>query len=77
MFLLNVFLYFTDGSQKTLTFIFDEDMIEITEDDILKKLFLFISKTKWRTLSYISCESAYENTNNIIKYPRYIDSFDV
>lgn len=76
MFLLNVLLYFKDGSQKLLTFFFDDDTIEITEEDVFDKIFLFISKYKWRTLVSITCESAEENRNNTIIFPTYIDSFD-
>jgi hypothetical protein len=50
MFLLNVLLKFNDGSQKPLTFLFEDDVIEITEEDIFDKVFLFISKYKLRTL---------------------------
>ena len=76
MFLLNVLLYFKDGSQKPLTFFFDDDTIEITEEDVFDKIFLFISKYKLRTLLSISCESAEENRNSTIKFPTYINSFD-
>lgn len=76
MFLLNVLLYFNDGSQKTLTFFFHDDTIEITTDDIFDKLFLFISKYKLRTLLSISCESAQENNMNTITFPTHINSFE-
>ena len=76
MFLLNVLLYFKDGSQKRFIFLFDDNTIEITEDDIFDKLFLFISKSKMKKLLYIACESPQENIINIKKYPTYIDSFD-
>ena len=75
MFLLNVLLYFKDGSQKPFTFFFDDDIIEIMEEDVFDKLFLFISKYKLRTLLSILCESAQENRNNTITFPSYIDSF--
>jgi len=75
MFLLNVLLYFNDGSQKPLTFFFDDDTIQITEEDIFDKIFLFVSKSRLRTLLSISCERAEENRNNTIEYPRHIDSF--
>ena len=76
MFLLNVLLYFKDGSQKPLTFFFDDHTIEITEEDVFDKIFLFISKYKLRTLVSITYESAQENRINTIIFPRYIDSFD-
>jgi hypothetical protein len=76
MFLLNVLLHFNDGSRKPLTFFFDDDIIEITEDDVFDKIFLFISKYQWRTILSISCESAQENIINTKKYPTYIDSFE-
>jgi hypothetical protein len=76
MFLLNVLLYFKDGSQKQLTFFFDDDILQITEYDIFDKIFIFISKCKLKNLLSISCEGAEENRNNTIKFPTYIDSFD-
>jgi hypothetical protein len=76
MFLLNVLLDFNDGSQKPLTFFFEDDIIEITEDDVFDKIFLFVSKAKLRLLLSISCESAQENIINTKKYPTYIDSFE-
>jgi hypothetical protein len=76
MFLLNVLLYFKDGSQKPLTLLFDDNIIEITREDVFDKIFLFISKYKLRTLVSIICESAQENRNNTITFPSYIDSFD-
>jgi hypothetical protein len=75
MFLLNVLLKFNDGSQNRFTFLFEDDMKEITDDDIFDKIFLFISKSKLRILLSISCESAQENIINTIKYPTYIESF--
>jgi hypothetical protein len=76
MFLLNVLLLFNDGSQKPLTFFFDDDIIEITKDDIFDKIFLFISKSKLKKLLDISCKSAQENMINTIKYPTHIDLFE-
>jgi len=75
MFLLNVLLSFNDCSQNRFTFLFEDDIIEITQDDIFDKVFLFISKSKLKILLSISCESAQENIINMIKYPTYIESF--
>jgi hypothetical protein len=76
MFLLNVLLDFKDGSQKQLTVFFENDTIEITEEDVFDKIFLFISKYNLSKLLSISCECAEENTIKTIKFPTYIDSFD-
>lgn len=75
MFLLNVLLKFNDGSQNLFTFLFEDDIIEITEDDIFDNVFLFISKSKLKTLLSISCESAQENNINPIIFPSYINTF--
>lgn len=73
MILLNVLLNFTDGSQKPFTFLFDDEVTEITNDDIFEKINLFISKFEWTTLQTITCEPSDESKNMTIKYPQYIE----